>query len=1155
MLTGFEALGAASAVLQVISFATDVVVACKNAYDGATTSQDDLQRYAGQMSEAVGRVHTRCEQMKNSNSRFTSPELQNIAKECKDAADQLETEVRDAIYFQQEASFSKLDTDVQFLIDQLAQGITDVKDLVSREHAATRSAVTQEGARAEAAINSHTDSQVLELKTTAETKRKSETFLQSLKATRMKQRYHEVLDSADASLNQVFATYEEIEGLYYGASSKNHHSEDDLNLGNYEYSEDYEHLADNKDSKDDHNPYAGDSEDTNHTGDDTEDVGSEGYESSEESHDPYMVNTKYIHRSWHSLNSWLNSDDKMFYIRGKAGSGKSTLVKFILNQDQTKDLIEEWSPDAIILSHFFWKIGSEEQNSIKGLWCSLLYQRLEYQQHLISSTLRHFSHLSLHSVYHDWSIKELQDVWDYVTNLDPRHMCVFLDGLDEIRNEDGFLKLAQTIQSISQNQNTKLCVSTRPETQIMRWLEMMNADGIVLEDLTAFDMHVYVREKLDQPLSSSPLSSRSLKDLRRKLVSKAEGVFLWLYLATNSILEGIDNEDSEELLSKRLQELPKGLENLYGDMWQRSNARSAVYRDKARRYFRYLILGADGEISIGSQGDWSFYSLPLLFQIACAEEPKIQKRLLTGTGRIGSAEIIRICNETRASIHTRCAGLLDVQPQESYPSDSEEHVCNFTAYLKASERVRFIHRTAHDFLIDKEAGQAILGCESLSRFPWQARLLKGIVCMVKVLVLELEMPCDLSDIVKEITNFANCWKREGLEVATEMLDAVQPLFGKHFADSDLYFWKPQRPFLNHLTNNELFDDYVISFLTNECPPYLATSILLNGWCPGYNVRLPKRTFDALIALEADAHVCGVLGHSHHSSLQLVPFIGQATAFTNFLVSFLMSRRKCLECQEHLEENTLGTNSPLEALEIALEMAKTCQNLNLAVALFAIFLEDGNMCIIPLRSWTQSLHDPMPQVSFAIFEVNIQLLLLYLISEVGDNVGQSVLASHQAEDILSRIDNPSAKVRYFMKSRAINDKIEQCSTAPFTLQRIEPQAPTMPRGEIEHLFGVGFDVQTKVLFNDDQTDLTTTTQYIERFEVEEVNIEDAMTSLAAENLGFGSCEELGITPSPSYMEWSRHFDTVSWNLFPLTMRRLEAAAAAIEESDGSTGIDD
>ncbi|PNP76046.1 hypothetical protein FNYG_10604 [Fusarium nygamai] len=627
MLTGFEALGAASAVLQVISFATDVVVACKNAYDGATTSQDDLQRYAGQMSEAVCRVHTRCEQMRNANSRFASPKLQNIAKECKDVAHKLEAEVQcvtsiqaqgnilksirktfrasrhrkklqalqeslstyqqvvnieltshlctqnDAVFVQQDTSFGKLDTDVQFLINQLAQGITEVKDLVRREHVATRNAITQEGARAEAVINSHTDSQVLELRTTAEKTRKCETFLQSLKAPRMNQRYNDVMDSRDASFNQVFATYEDMKAMYYGDSDESGHSTDDYDPENDDRLEDD----------------SGPEEDAD-TDDETGEIDSEGYESSEAASDPgYVGHMDKIYDSWFSFNSWLKSDDKLFYIQGKPGSGKSTLIKFILNQSQTRRLIHEWSPDAIVISYFFWKIGSEEQNSIKGLWCSLLYQRLQDQQHLILSTLQHFRHLSLHSEYHDWSIKDLQDVWNYVAKLDTRHICMFIDGMDEVRDQDGFSKLAQSIQLLSQPPRTKMCVSTRPEAQIVRWVRTTNAEGILLEDLTRFDMLQFVRDRFRQLLPNSQVSRKRSQDLRRELVDKAQGVFLWLHLATRSIIEGIENDDSEDMLFARLNALPGDLKNLYVDLWHRMNAKSPVYAETARRYFRYVL--------------------------------------------------------------------------------------------------------------------------------------------------------------------------------------------------------------------------------------------------------------------------------------------------------------------------------------------------------------------------------------------------------------------------------------------------------------------------------------------------------------------------------------------------------------------------------------
>lgn len=378
MATGLEALGAASAVLQVVSFASDLVVACKNAYDGATTPQDDLERHAEQMFEAVSRVYTRCDQMNNANSKFANPKLQNIAQDCKDAADRLRAEVQyvtsiqaqgnilksvrkalrtskhqrklqsleasfsryqqlikieltshlwrvycsvpwqisnayyssqsNAIYLQQQQSFQKLDSDIQLLVNQITQGAIDVLDLVKKEQATTRAAFTLESGRAERAINTHIDTRVLDLRTTTETNQQCRIFLQSLKGERMNQRYSDVMDSTDATFNQVFATYEEMIYFYYQDS--------------------------------------------------------EGEDGPEYHHDMWSL--------WYSFVSWLQSEEILFYIEGKPGSGKSTLIKFILDHGRTLDLVQKWNPDTIIVRYFFWKIGSHEQNSIKGLWSSLL---------------------------------------------------------------------------------------------------------------------------------------------------------------------------------------------------------------------------------------------------------------------------------------------------------------------------------------------------------------------------------------------------------------------------------------------------------------------------------------------------------------------------------------------------------------------------------------------------------------------------------------------------------------------------------------------------------------------------------------------------------------------------------------------------------------
>ena len=75
---------------------------------------------------------------------------------------------------------------------------------------------------------------------------------------------------------------------------------------------------------------------------------------------------------WVNFGQWLESDDQMYWVTGKSGSGKSTFVKYMCSQErQTSDsttraslcrchpYLKNWAGnhDLIVASFYFWSSG------------------------------------------------------------------------------------------------------------------------------------------------------------------------------------------------------------------------------------------------------------------------------------------------------------------------------------------------------------------------------------------------------------------------------------------------------------------------------------------------------------------------------------------------------------------------------------------------------------------------------------------------------------------------------------------------------------------------------------------------------------------------------------------------------------------------------
>ncbi|KAL7791949.1 hypothetical protein V8C37DRAFT_410308 [Trichoderma ceciliae] len=79
------------------------------------------------------------------------------------------------------------------------------------------------------------------------------------------------------------------------------------------------------------------------------------------------------------LTSWLQNDEKLFWISGKPASGKSTFMKYLHSHPLTSEYLRTWyrRDNRVRASFFFHHRGTAIQKSLEGLYLAILSQTLE----------------------------------------------------------------------------------------------------------------------------------------------------------------------------------------------------------------------------------------------------------------------------------------------------------------------------------------------------------------------------------------------------------------------------------------------------------------------------------------------------------------------------------------------------------------------------------------------------------------------------------------------------------------------------------------------------------------------------------------------------------------------------------------------------------
>ena len=397
-----------------------------------------------------------------------------------------------------------------------------------------------------------------------------------------------------------------------------------------------------------------------------------------------------------SFLNWLRSGNDIYWISGKVGSGKSTLMRYIVEDVRTKMELQSWAGQAKVVtaSCFFSARGDTLQKSEQGLLQSLLYEVSSKCSDLVpavcSSRYRIFG-----SNARIWPKSEITKVFQALGKHTPSLMfCFFIDGLDEF---DGTHKdIVRMVENLAKSTNTKICLSSR-HLHVFEKAFGNYSGKLKLEELTKPDINRYVNRMLGDDSDYTRLAAvdARCKELMNEIVANAQGVFLWVRLVVNELLLGLGSEDDIGDLQKRLRRLPNDLEDYYQLILQRTHE---IYTEEAAELFQ-LTKEATGPLS--------------LLAIAVYRMEKIDPGFSFGEDfkeRVNSRDSEK---ESLRLLKTRCQGLL----------------------IANGHTVSYLHETVRVFLSTTQVKDLLKSWASPD-FSAERTLLKAVLAQMKLLATQ-----------------------------------------------------------------------------------------------------------------------------------------------------------------------------------------------------------------------------------------------------------------------------------------------------------------------------------------------------------------------------------------------------------------------------------
>ncbi|KAK5994513.1 Vegetative incompatibility HET-E-1-like protein [Cladobotryum mycophilum] len=401
---------------------------------------------------------------------------------------------------------------------------------------------------------------------------------------------------------------------------------------------------------------------------------------------------------------------KTLLVKGKPGSGKSVLVKTVVERLLTQS--QRDGASKIIVLSYFCNNRERPDESCSDILRNFIFQYLRTNKSEFGRLIERCESLGSWDRFQDaesftLSFEALWDIFFTIldTTLAPETYCI-IDAMDECAQDDTTKAFIEKLIALPTKSNgaTKLLLSARLDWMAEYDLSHISPEVVELRlgsELMYDDIAIIVNAEFSKLEKRLSIDQKEINELKQKLIFKADGMILWVVLALREVNKKLVM--TVKWLREIIEKLPLGLSQMY-DRILHNMTRKHDGRDNGDNEETSIIESTDDDIGSDMHLAWK-----AIQWVARAGRPltlrelEVALSLKLGDKSFDETQARRIAN---MEDFIQRISFLEIVPAEEKSTylplirlDDRDVDESGVSQEKASPIVRLIHQSAKDYFV------------------------------------------------------------------------------------------------------------------------------------------------------------------------------------------------------------------------------------------------------------------------------------------------------------------------------------------------------------------------------------------------------------------------------------------------------------------------